>query len=252
MAPSSPLAIGTVRLGGIPRVVLAISEDRPSLASAAATGVDIFELRVDQLVNHTTDHVVTLVKRLKRHGLPIIGTVRSRSEGGAANLSAARRLSLYAAISPLVDAIDVELHSTEILKDCVGVARENGNTIIFSFHDFSATPSIEKLDAVVGAAIKSGADIIKVATQAQNSRDVATLFRFTDNHRRDRLVTIAMGAEGSISRLTFPIAGSLMTYTSLSPCNGQIPLDLLVDHLRFYFPAFNEEFINRCQLLEYA
>jgi len=50
-------------------------------------------------------------------------------------------------------------------------------------------------------------------------------------------VVIAMGALGSISRLTFPLAGSLLTYTSLSPFDGQIPLDVLVAHLRLYYPG---------------
>jgi 3-dehydroquinate dehydratase I len=249
---TSAPCIGSVQLGDIPRVVLGVSGDEPLLAAAAETGVDILELRVDQLRHHEVAQVVSDVRRLKRHGLPIIGTVRSPSEGGAGKLPAARRLALYKAISPLVDAIDVEMHSTDILDECIGMARKNGNGIILSFHDFVSTPSITDLDTIVARATERGADIIKIATHAGNRQDVARLFRFTDDHRRENLVTIAMGSEGSISRLTFPVAGSLMTYTNLMPCDGQIPLDILVDHLRLYYPAYNEEIIGRLQLLEYA
>jgi len=244
--------IGSVQLGGVPRVVLRISRDDPLLAEAEQAGVDILELRVDQLRQHTEGAVVTEVKRLKRRGLPIIGTVRSPDEGGAGNLDIARRAVLYDAIIPLVDAVDVELNSASVLRATLDVARQNRRTIILSFHDFSRTPSSSELEAIVARATEAGANIIKIATQATDQADVTRLFRFTEEHRSRNLVTIAMGAIGSISRLIFPLAGSLMTYTSLSPTDGQIPLDRLVDHLRFYYPAYNEELVGRLQLLQYA
>lgn len=244
--------IGNVALGEIPRVVLGVCGDDPRLASAVDAGVDIFEFRVDRLASHRAVDVVAAVKHLKRYGLPIIGTVRSPTEGGKGDLPASQRLALHVAISPHVDAIDVELSSTDLVHPCVEAARHNGNTVIMSFHDFTETPSTEHLSEIAERAIESGAHIIKIATQARDHRDVARLFRFTDDHRDRHLITIAMGAVGSISRLTFPLAGSLMTYTSLPPSHGQVPLDVLVDHLRLYYPAYNQELVNRCQLLQYA
>jgi 3-dehydroquinate dehydratase I len=251
-AGKSSVAIGGLPLGVIPRVVLAISGDGPWLATAADNGVDILEVRVDQLRQHAIGAVTATVKRVKRYGLPIIGTVRSKSEGGARRLGGSQRASLYDAISPLVDAIDTELSSVAELEGCIARARGRGNTIILSYHNFSATPSIKELETIVERAGDNGADIIKIATQAVDSSDVMKMLRFTESHKHRNLVTITMGAVGSLSRLVFPAAGSLMTYTNLSPANGQIPLDMLVDHLRFYYPAYNQELIGRLQLLEYA
>ena len=58
-------------------------------------------------------------------------------------------------------------------------------------------------------------------------------------------VVIAMGATGSVSRLLLPLAGSLLTYTNLTPSLGQIPLDRLIDDLRFYYPAYDTDIAKR-------
>jgi len=247
------LQIGSVQLGAdVPRVVLCVSEDNPGLAGAEQAGVDILEVRVDQLRHHTETAVAAQVRRLKRRGLPIIGTVRSPGEGGAGKLSVSRRIALYEAIIPLVDAVDVELSSASALRAVLDLARRTQKTIILSFHDFSRTPPSSQLEAIVTQARGVGADVVKIATQAADHTDVTRLFRFTEDNRSRNLVTICMGATGSISRLTFPLAGSLMTYTSLTPADGQIPLERLVDDLRFYYPRYNEEMIDRLQLLQYA
>jgi 3-dehydroquinate dehydratase I len=254
-SPIGPLGrpkIGDVQLGNVPRVVLVVSGDAPALRHAAEHGVDIFELRVDQLRTSDVARVVAEVKLIRKHRLPIIGTVRSAKEGGAGDLSDSKRAALYEAIFPLVDAIDIEVSSVQAIAATVRRARENGNVIILSHHDFSKTPSRAELSHIAATASELGADLTKIATQAHSGADVLTLFGFTAENKRRNLVTIAMGPIGSVSRLILPLAGSLMTYTSMTPSAGQIPFDRLVEDLRFYYPAYHEEFVRRLQLLEYA
>lgn len=246
------LRIGSVKLGNLPRVVLGVDGESPAVSQAAGEGVDILEVRVDLFNGQLTSAgVVDEVKVLKRHEMPLIATIRGQDEGGKARLSDAQRADLYQKISPLVDAIDIDLRAA-MLRPVVASARRNKNTIILSHHDFHSTPSVSGLEQIVNKATALGANIVKIATLAKNESDVVRLLQFTVAHRHKNLVTIAMGNIGSVSRLLFPLAGSLMTYTSVSPSDGQIPAKRLIKDLRFYYPRYNEELINRIGLLEFA
>ena len=246
------LKIGGVKLGEVPRVVLGVDGESPAVAQAAGEGVDILEVRVDLFEGpRTPGNVVDEVKVLKRHEMSLIGTIRGQGEGGKAKFSDAQRADLYQKISPLVDAMDVDLSAT-ILKPVVALARRNKNTVILSHHDFHGTPSESVLKQIVNKATALGSDIIKVATLAQSESDVLRLLQFTMAHRHQNIVTVSMGGIGSLSRLLFPLAGSLLTYTSVSPSDGQIDAKRLIEDLRFYYPRYNEELINRTGLLEFA
>lgn len=247
------LKIGSVTLGALPRVVLGVVGESPVVAQAAREGVDILEARVDLFDGQLTPaRVVDDVKALKRHELPLIGTIRGRGEvRGKARFSDAGRAELYQKISPLVDAIDIDLRAT-ILKTVIAAARRNKNTIILSHHDFNGTPSEARLNEIVAEAHALGADIVKVATFAKDESDVLRLLQFTAAHRPKNLVTIAMGNIGTVSRLVFPLAGSLMTYTSVFLSDGQIDAKRLIEDLRLYYPNYNDDLISRTRALEFV
>ena len=254
LAPvSDMLKIGDVTLGQLPRVVLSVIGESPVVAEAAGEGVDILEVRVDRFRGPFTQaSVVDEVKALKRHEMPLIGTIRGKGEvRGTVKLSDAERADLYQNISPLVDAIDIDLSAT-ILKSVVTAAHRNKNIVILSHHDFNGTPSESGLKQIVGHASQLGADIIKIATLAQHESDVLRLLQFTAAHHPKNLVTIAMGNIGTVSRLVFPLAGSLMTYTSMALSDGQIDAKRLIEDLRLYYPRYNEALIIRTRALECA
>ena len=175
-----------------------------------------------------------------------------REEGGKSRTPDAKRASLYQRVAPLVDAVDIELSSGDVLKQARPAIEKHRGVLIISYHNFSGTPADTRLAEIMDHAVAEGADIIKIATFAEREDDVLRLLNFTSKHRAKRLVSIAMGAKGAISRLVFPLAGSLMTYTSTAPSDGQVPLSTLVDGLRLYYPRFNEAMIDRLKLLEYA
>lgn len=54
------------------------------------------------------------------------------------------RLTILRAVTPLVEAVDVELNS-EICRDVVGLCREHAKPVILSVHDFTSTPPSEEL-----------------------------------------------------------------------------------------------------------
>jgi 3-dehydroquinate dehydratase-1 len=239
------IKIGRVQLGRVPRVVLGVDGESPAVAHAVEAGVDVLEFRVDQFSGSlTSSGVAEEAKVLKRHQLPLIGTIRSHQERGRARLSEHQRAALYEALSPVVDAIDIDLRAAIVLR-VVASARRNKNVVLLSHHDFHATPPESALKRIVSRATDLGADIIKIATFAKHEEDVMRLLRFTWAHRPKHLVTTAMGPIGTVSRLVFPLVGSLMTYTNVVPSDGQIPATRLIEHLRVYYPRYHEELIAR-------
>jgi 3-dehydroquinate dehydratase-1 len=236
--------IGGVQLGILPRVVLSVDGESPAVAHAIGEGIDILEARVDFFAHLSPASVAKTVHALKRHHLPVIGTIRSQAEGGKAQIPEAQRATLYTIIAPFVDALDVDLRAP-CVRRVAALARDHHHTLMLSHHDFRRMPPVARLDGIVSQARKLHADVIKIAAVARDERDVLTLLQWTLQHRQHHLVTVAMGATGAISRLLLPLAGSLLTYTSLSPRDGQIPAPQLIADLRRYYPRYDEALAHR-------
>lgn len=229
--------IGSVVLAEQPRIVLAVAADSKRLARALRYGADILEFRADQMPEPTAAQAQRTVRRLRRHGRPILLTIRSTREGGLRPLGDRQRRELFLALLPLVDAVDCELRSLRVLRPVVEAARQQSRPVLVSYHDFVCTPSLSVLERLFERARAQGADVVKVATQVQSREDLVRLFLFTWSRRTFPIVTMGMGTMASVSRLVLPIVGSRLIYTSLDPVLGQIPLARLVEDLRFYFPS---------------
>ncbi len=200
--------IGKLRLGSTPRIVAVIvdGENTKAIAAAKKNGADLLELRIDCL---------------KRQ---VIATIRSKAEGGKYNLKDAERLRIFKAIMPLVDAVDIELSSKRILKDVIKEAHRFKKRVIVSYHDFRNTPAEGQLSAIIKNSRDAGGDIVKIAAFAKDKRDIIRLASLNISH--NDIITIAMGRLGVVSRLFFPMLGSLLTYCSVtkSSAPGQMPL----------------------------
>ncbi len=190
------------------------------------------------------------VRKFQR--FPSIATIRSEIEGGSWTLSEAERLKLFKLVIPEVSAVDIELSAKSIIKEVVQTAHKHKKLAVISYHNFDGTPSLKILEDTMKKAISSGADIVKVATLAIKREDVQLLAEFTLRNRSKNLVSIAMGTEGSISRILFPSLGSLMTYASLgqSTAPGQLDYESTFDLLRRMYPKYNEEKITSLKLIE--
>jgi len=107
---------------------------------------------------------------------------------------------------------------------------------LISSHNFQLTPTNEQLAAMFQEARDRGADIVKIAAMAQSQQDVIDLLQFTLQHKKDSLVTISLGELGRISRLVFPLWGSLLTYACLGSAfaPGQVSLKQLQDDFKIY------------------
>lgn len=251
------LLIGDVRLGSIPRVVGVVSDrDIHSLSDDTVERIDILELRVDMFAEFSSAYVGSLMSSVKsRFGKPVIVTIRSKEEGGHADIDDGIRMELFAAALPLADAADIEIHSAGGLPEkVVALCKKLKKTSIVSYHNFEETPDKNALGDILAKAKRTGADIVKIAAKAQSKDDVARLAAFTFENKADMLVTISLGNIGLMSRIFNHVVGSLLTYGHLgSPSSpGQISAVDLVERLRMFDPLYNEDLINRIHLMEYV
>lgn len=177
-------------------------------AKSAAADIDLVEIRLDCLA----DHSALLSKSLPRISRPLLLTARHPREGGSPGLGLHFRHDALLEFLPLASAIDIELRSVPSMRDIIEAARKGRKTLVFSFHDFCGTPSIQKLRGRVAAARHAGADIVKIATKLRSPRDLVKLLLLQSSSAQTPLATMGMGALGRVSRLALAAAGSRLNY----------------------------------------
>src|SRR5262245_23149131 len=219
------LRIGAVTLSpDVPRIVAAAGEAGHG-ALAAAEGADVVEVRADLFDAPSPDMLPALLMGLRAAGRPIILTVRAATEGGRA-LDDARRLALYEAGLPHVDAIDVDIAAEAPPPRLVAAGRAANLTVILSAHALDGTPPTDELLRLVDRARELGGEVTKLATHATTPEDLRTLLAVTLAARASGIVTLAMGPLGPLSRVVLPAAGSLLTYGHVGTPTavGQLPV----------------------------
>lgn len=235
------IKIGSVELGTRPRIVVPLvdTEIRTDVPRAKELA-DIFELRIDLFQRHERSYAAQLCEAARAQSVPLIATVRCREEGGGTALDDDERLGLFEAALPHVDALDVE-HLSAIRNRVIDLARRAKKKVIVSYHDFDHTPAERDLLAIVDEAKTAGADIVKLAPTAQSFGDVECLFGVLLAKRSEGLVAISLGSYGTLSRVVFPLFGSLLTYGFLhrAVAPGQLSLTDLREELRRYDPELD-------------
>ena len=246
------IKIGNLTLNDIPRVAIVIS-DKEQNKSIESRNIDIVEIRLDQFDRLDTNYIRGNIITRKELNLPLILTIRSRKEGGKKNISDRRKSKLFEDIISLVDAVDIELRSP-IVSKVIDIAKRNKKIIIISWHDFKSTPDNRTLTDILNKAKEKGAHIVKIAANANKAEDVIRLMEFTQKNKSKNIITIALGSIGAISRLSFPMAGSLVTYSYINKPSGfgQIPLDTLQEQLRLFYPKYNQYIIKKSGVIEDA
>jgi 3-dehydroquinate dehydratase-1 len=231
------VTIGGLVLGPRPLVVAAGGEAEVE-ALATAGDADLLELRADLFADPQPADVVAALDRLRASGRPVILTVRAATEGGR-SLAEDRRQALYTTGLAHADAIDVEIASTALVADLVPRARGAGRAVILSAHTVGGTPAADALLALVDRGEALGADVVKLVTLARDLDDVRTLLGVLLACRARNLVAFAMGPVGTLSRVFFPAAGSLLTYGHCGQptAPGQLSVAELAALVRRFYPA---------------
>lgn len=180
---------------------------------ASCNGADLLELRLDRISNFQPQS--DLPALLAARTLPVIVTCRPKWEGGGYDGDESQRLdALLLAVDLGAEYIDVELKvATDFLASLKKKDAENCQ-IIVSYHSHLKSLSADELETVVAGIQSAGADIVKIATTADNITDVAPMFRLLA-HSQVPTIVLAMGPKGQISRFLCPKFGSYLTFGSL-------------------------------------
>jgi 3-dehydroquinate dehydratase-1 len=205
-------------------------------AAVAARKPDIIEWRVD-FFDGIGDRaeVLATAAQIGRSvgGVPLLFTRRSMREGGERiGLSERQVIDLYRAVCAAgdVDLVDYEMGNDPAhVREVRELSEASGVKLILSFHDFSGTPALEFLNERFVEAERRGADIAKVAVMPHSMDDILTLLTATLQSSRKLgipVVSMAMGAQGALTRLCGWAFGSAMTFAvgDRSSAPGQMPI----------------------------
>ncbi len=200
---------------------------------------DIIEWRVDYFAAIGDSAVVIETARAMKRAagtVPILFTRRSASEGGErVPISEAQVVALYEAVcaARCIDLVDYELaNPADQFARIRAASREFGLALVGSYHNFQSTPDVATLVAKFHDAQERGADVGKVAVMPKSRADVLALLSATDEASRTLdipLISMSMGAVGSVSRMLGGVFGSALTFAvgKSSSAPGQIPIEEL-------------------------
>ena len=118
--------------------------------------------------------------------------------------------------------LDLEIEApAPMSKRLRKAALENGTIVIRSYHDFTGTPSREKLAETAAQCREFGAEVVKIVTTAQCEADVQTVLSLYEDF--DRLIAFCMGEAGRQSRLDCLAKGAPYTYAAFTEDEATAP-----------------------------
>ena len=126
-----------------------------------------------------------------------------------------RRLeALTDAIKHGASYVDVEVESSDSFKSSVReAAAGTGCKVIISYHNYIKTPVMRELEQILLWCFESGADIAKIACQADSASDAARLLSLYSLGRP--VISLGMGDAGRITRIAATMLGAPFTYASI-------------------------------------
>lgn len=197
LASASPLVVGSF---GNSRSLAAAPE---SFAGCC----DVAEIRLDLLENPGPEAWSHL------ESLPLLFTARRADEGGAGDLTAARRQSLLEQALADASLVDVELASAGEMAGLLEELARLGIPWIASWHDFEGRPdSFDRIPALAARAAEAGATCFKAAIRLHSPGDLARLAAALGAPSPLPLSLMGMGPLAPVSRLLAAQCGSVLNY----------------------------------------
>ncbi len=195
-------------------ICVSLAETDPKRCVAALANLDFAEIRIDAM-----EAVIDDMKRVFSSSIPLIATFRPDGSGALAGKkfdNETRQRFLLAAIESGAAYVDIEAGSEPSYREPIlNMALLTGCKAIISYHDYTRTPSRDRLVRIVKTCFSEGAHIAKIACMTNNRNDAARLLGLLDRDEyQDRLVVIGMGPLGRITRIAAPLLGSPFTFAS--------------------------------------
>lgn len=249
-----PLVIKDMPIGqGRPKVIISLMHAQVAETCATAergkqAGVDCFEWRGDFCrAVHDIPKMVEDVRQIAQvvPRNPLLFTFRSVDQGGQMNLPVAEYVALNKALieSGCIDLVDIESWIGDVaVSDLIAHAHEHDVATVVSYHNFEGTPQTDWMVSLLTHMADLGADIPKIAVMAHTAADALRLLAATEEvsrvHTNKPLLTMAMGKQGSISRLSGELFGSALTFCALEASSAPGQVD--VAQARLIMDAFHD------------
>ncbi|KAF5199225.1 Shikimate dehydrogenase (NADP(+)) [Thalictrum thalictroides] len=207
------------------------------MIEAKTQGADLVEIRLDYINDFQPRQDLEIL--FKDKPLPVIVVFRPKWDGGLYEGDENSRLNaLLVALEFGADYIDIERKAASgFLRDANQV-KPCDSKIIVSCNVDGATPSTEELEHLVAKMQNTGADIIKLVTDATDITDLVQQFKLL-SHCQVPLVTYSRGERGLISQLLCPKFGGFLVYGTMK--SNSIPGLPTLDSL---IQAYKPEWIN--------
>ncbi|OGT47489.1 MAG: shikimate dehydrogenase [Gammaproteobacteria bacterium RIFCSPHIGHO2_12_FULL_41_15] len=193
--------------------------------------VDGVELRLDYLTGRLDFRAIALL----RHScvLPVILTLRKKSQGGLYDSSEEQRLRDILALCQLnPDYIDIEYDIPMNFVQDIKLRYPNIK-LICSYHHFDETP--KNLTTILQSLQHPCFYSYKIATKTNTTSEVLRLLQFVKTfHEKCILTGIGMGEEGQVTRIINPIVGNAMNYISVDKSQKTATGQLTLNDLAIY------------------
>lgn len=200
----------------VPIAAISIEHLARKVAQAHAGGADLVELRLDTSLVQvgSLEALYPLLNTLRQLPLPVLVTLRHRSEGGTWDGPTSERQRLYAHADRNGAAyIDQELATDDGW-------RPTHAKLVLSHHNFaSMSPD---LDGIIQRMHAAGADVAKIAVMPHDAADLADIARCY-RHAKGAVCAIAMGEIGLPSRLLAGCWNAAFTFARLDGDEGSAP-----------------------------
>ncbi|MDC4232741.1 type I 3-dehydroquinate dehydratase [Actinomyces sp. B33] len=199
------------------------------IAALPGHPVDLVEWRVDPLLaalpsgadpRAAVEEAWGLALSASR--LPVLATIRTVDEGGAAALAAGEYARLVRLLARLADAVDVEI-DREVAPELIARAHAAGAVVVSSHHDFSETPSDRVIHSTLTRMSGAGADVLKIACRANSPEDAVRLLAAQARARAELarpLIVIGMGPLGALTRVAGSAMGSAATFAAVGSASA--------------------------------
>ena len=218
-----------------------LSELTKGLQKLNRSQADIVEWRLDTyetLETNAVSEVFQVLRKLTKK--PILVTLRTKKEGGAAALTDSAYKALLLALMRLSpDALDIELQRKT--SSCLlEAAKKTHVTTVVSYHNFASTPSEESLKKKLSAMQQTPADILKIALMPKTLEDVFNVVsaaRWAKKQLSKPVIAISMGEKGILTRLACKTFGGCATFASFekkTSAPGQITIQTTKHFLEFF------------------
>lgn len=188
---------------------------------------DGIELRLDYWEQWDLDALATL---RRRYTLPMIFTLRKKSQGGFYPHDEAERLQTLLALCQLQpDYVDIEYDvPTDFLQQLHKLYPNI--KLMCSYHHFTETPI--DLPGILQSMLHPVFAAYKIATYAHSTLDALRMLCFVKNASKKHALTgICMGVDGMCTRILAPVVGNALTYASVSDAYATAPGQLTLHEL---------------------